>query len=411
MTTIPKAAAAAVPDAGPPIRYPFPWTPPMEIPGALRGLRARSAVRVTLPSGDIAVLVTRYGDVRALFADRRLSRNIARPDAARISADNELFVDPEIDPDPPAHTRVRGLVTRAFTARRVEKLRPTAQQITDDLLDRMEAGARPADLNEAFAFPLPINIICILLGVPADEMSIFRRLVDGFLSVTRLPPAEVDRCRRDLWTYLGNLISSKRVTPGEDLISELIRVRDEDGNRLTEHELRFWVQGLLIAGYVTTASQIGCGTAVLLHRRHLVEQIQADWSLVGSAVEELLRTQIMGSSVGTMRYAVADIELSDGDIIRAGTSVLLSEESANMDDQVFDDPFTLDITRSENHHMTFGAGLHYCVGAALARMELQVATETLLRRFPHIRLAVPGETLPRGLGGFMEGFTEIPVTW
>lgn len=409
MTTTSPAPAES--DAMTPVRYPFPWTPPMEIPGALRALRKKAVVRVTLPSGDTALLVTRYADVRSLFADHRLSRNIARPDAARISADNQLFVDPNIDPDPPAHTRVRGLVTRAFTARRVEKLRPMAQQIADDLLDVMAAGPQPADLNEAYAFPLPIRIICILLGVPPEDMSTFRRLVDGFLSVTKLPPGEVGLCRRDLWKYLGDLIDSKRSAPGDDLISELIRVRDEDDNRLNEHELRFWVQGLLIAGYVTTASQIGTGTAVLLHRRELLEQVKADLSLIPAAVEELLRTQIMGSSIGTMRYAVADIELSDGSVIPTGSSVLLSEESANMDESVFRDPFTLDIRRTENHHMTFGAGLHYCVGAALARMELQVATESLLRRFPDIRLAVDGETLPRGLGGFMEGFTEISVSW
>lgn len=392
------------------LRYPFPWTPVMQPPEALRELRKNPVVEVTLPSGDTALLVTRYRDVRALFADRRLSRNIARPDAARISADNELFMDPNIDPDPPRHTQVRSLVTRAFTARRVEGLRPVAQRITDDLLADMAAGPRPAELNEALAFPLPIKVICLLLGVPAEDRDQFRRSVDGFLSISKLPPDEVARCRQDLWKYLGELIESKRSDPGSDLVSELIRVRDEDDNRLGEHELHFWVQGLLIAGYVTTASQIGTGTAVLLHRRDLVRDIQQDWSLVASAVEELLRTQIMGSSVGTLRYAVEDIEL-DGYTIPRGSSVLLSEESANVDESVFDDPFTIDIRRPENHHMTFGAGLHYCVGAALARMELQVATETLLRRFPGIHLAVPAEQLPRSLGGFMEGFTEVPVDW
>jgi cytochrome P450 len=247
--------------------------------------------------------------------------------------------------------------------------------------------------------------------VPAEDRDQFRKSVDGFLSVTKLPPAEVAKARQDLWRYLGDLIDSKRRNPEDDLVSELIRVRDEDDNRLNEHELHFWVQGLLIAGYVTTASQIGTGTAVLLHHRHLVKEIQADWSLIPGAVEELLRTQIMGSSVGTMRYAVEDIPLSDGSVISKGTSVLLSEEGANTDPAVFDRPMEIDIRRTENHHMTFGAGLHYCVGAALARMELQVATETLLRRFPDIRLAAPGETLPRALGGFMEGFTEVPVEW
>ncbi|MFI6799407.1 cytochrome P450 [Streptosporangium canum] len=394
-----------------PIPYPFQWTPPMEVPDGLRGLREKALVEVRLPSGDTAVMVTRYKDVRRLFADERLSKNIARPGVARISADNELFVDPEIDADPPDHTRMRGLVTKAFTARRIELLRPFAQAITDDLVEKMAEGRGPVDLNEALAFPLPILVICKLLGIPPEDRNKFRRLVDGFLSVTKLPPQEVEECRKGLWDYLVELIAAKRADPEDDLIGALIKARDEDDNRLSEHELHFWTQSLLIAGYVTTASQIGTGTAVLLHRRDLVEEIRADYSLVPSAVEELLRTQIMGSSIGTLRYALTDIELSDGTMIKSGSSVLLSEESANMDESVFTDPFTLDIRRKENHHMTFGAGIHYCVGAALARMELQVATESLLRRFPDIRLAVPADALPRGLGGFMEGFSEIPVTW
>ncbi|WP_229914555.1 cytochrome P450 [Streptomyces capitiformicae] len=394
-----------------PPRYPFAWTPPMQMPEALKDVHESSAMEVTLPSGDTATLVTRYQDVRALFADKRLSRNIARPDCARISKDNDLFMDPHIDPDPPKHTQVRSLVTKAFTARRIESLRPYVQEVADELLDEMAAGPRPAELNEAFAFPLPIKVICKLLGVPAEDRDQFRGYVDGFLAVTKLPPEEIGRARQNLWKYLGDLIEDKRKHPADDLISEFIRVRDEDDNRMNEHELHFWCQGLLIAGYVTTASQIGTGTAVLLHRPDLVREIQADWSLVPSTVEELLRTQIMGSSVGTMRYAIEDIPLSDGTVIKKGTSVLLSEEGANCDPRVFDKPFELDIRRQENHHMTFGAGIHYCVGAALARMELQIATESLLRRFPDIHLAKPAESLPRALGGFMEGFTEIPVDW
>jgi len=383
----------------------------MEVPDGLRGLREKALVEVRLPSGDTAHMVTRYKDVRKLFADERLSKNIARPDVARVSADNDLFVDPKIDGDPPEHTQKRGLVTRAFTARRIELLRPFAQAVTDDLLDAMEQGPQPTDLNEALAFPLPILVICKLLGIPPEDRNKFRRLVDGFLSVSKLPPAEVEECRTNLWNYLVELIEAKRANPGDDLIGALIKVRDEDDNRLSEYELHHWTRSLLIAGYVTTASQIGTGTAVLLHRRDLVKEIQADYSLVPSAVEELLRTQIMGSSIGTLRYALTDIELSDGTVLKKGSSVLLSEESANMDETVFTDPFTIDIKRKENHHMTFGAGIHYCVGAALARMELQVATESLLRRFPNVRLAVPAEDLPRGIGGFMEGFSDIPVTW
>jgi cytochrome P450 len=392
------------------LRYPFPWNPVMQMPEALRELRKDPVVEVTLPSGDTALLVTRYHDVRALFADERLSHNIARPDAARISAGTELFVDPHIDGDPPRHTKVRGLIARTFTARRVEALRPVAQRITDGLVDDMVAGSQPAELNEALALPLAITVICLLLGVPTEDHDQFRCSVDGFLSFTAMRPEEAARWRQNLWNYIGDFIESKRTDPGSDLVSDLIQVRDGDDDRLNEHELHFWVQGLLIAGYVFTASQIGTATAVLLHHRHLVDEIRQDWSLVPSAVEELLRTQIAVSSTATLRYVIEDIEL-DGYTIRKGASVLLSIESANVDETVFDDPFTIDIRRAENHHMTFGGGPHYCVGAALARMELQITTETLLRRFRDIRLAVPAERLPRSLGGFMEGFTKVPVEW
>lgn len=392
------------------LRYPFPWNPVMQLPEALRELRKEPVVEVTLPSGDTALLVTRYDDVRALFADERLSHNLARPDVARISAGTELFVDPRIDGDPPRHTNVRSLVTRTFTLRRVEALRPVVQRITDELVDNMVAGPRPAELNEALALPLSIKVICLLLGIPAEDCDQFRCSVDGFLSFTKMRSEESARWRQGLWKYVGDFIESKRKNPSSDLVSDLIGVRDEAEDRINEHELHFWVQGLLIAGYVFTSSQIGTCTAVLLHHRHLIDEIRQDWSLVPSAVEELLRTQIVVSSTANLRYAIEDIEL-DGYTIRKGASVLLSMESANVDETVFDDPFTIDIRRKDNHHMTFGGGPHYCVGAALARMELQVTTETLLRRFPTLRLAVPVEQLPRSLGGFMEGFTEVPVEW
>jgi cytochrome P450 len=392
------------------LRYPFPWNPVMQMPEALRGLRKDPVVEVTLPSGDNALLVTRYNDVRALFADERLSHNIARPDVARIFAGTELFVDPRINRDPPRHTNVRGLVTHAFTARRMEALRRRTQRITDELVNSMVVGPRPAELNEALARPLSIKVICLLLGVPVEDCDQLRRSLDGFLLFTKMRSEEAARWRQDLWEYVGGFIESKRTNPGSDLASDLIRAHDEDDDRINEHELHFWVQGLLIAGYIFTSSQIATGTAVLLHHRYLVDEIQQNLSLIPSAVEELLRTQIAVSSTANLVYATEDIEL-DGYTIRKGASVVLSMESANVDETVFDDPFTINIRRTENHHMTFGGGPHYCVGAALARMELQVSTETLLRRFPNIHLAVPAERLPRSLGGFMEGFTKVPVEW
>jgi cytochrome P450 len=393
-----------------PVSYPFPWEPPLEIPEKWRNLREQAIVEVALPSGDTALLVTRYKDVRALFSDLRLSRNTARYPSARISPNNDLFGDPDIDSDPPRYLDERGIVTRAFSARRLEALRPRVWEIANDLMDSISAGSRPVDLMEAFAFPLPIRVICHMLGVPAKDMDKFRTLIDGFLSVTRLSADEVERCRVGLSAYLDELIKDKRAEPGQDLMSELIRVSDGDPNKLSDYQLKHWIQTLLIAGYVTTASQIGMSMAVLLNQPRIVEEIQRDLSLVPSAVEELMRYQLMGTSLGSLRYALEDIELSDGSVIPQGATVMLSVES-NLDETVFVDPLTIDIRRLDNHHMSFGSGIHYCAGAALARIELQVTTEGLLTRFPKLCLAVGKEELSRPMGGFLAGFSEIPVEW
>lgn len=393
-----------------PVSYPFPWEPPLEIPEKWRDLREQPILEIALPSGDPALLVTRYKDVKALFADERLSRNTARYPTSRISPNNEVFGDPEIDSDPPRYLEERRLVTRAFSARQIERLRPLAERITEELLDGIEAGPRPADLNEAIAYPLPIRVICYLLGVPQDDHLKFRGLVDGFLSLTRLSDEEVVKVREEFWIYVGDLIKLRRADPGEDLTSELIRISDEDQHRLSDYQLHHWIRTLLIAGYITTASGIAGSMAVLLHRPEAVKELQADFSLIPSAVEELCRYEIVGSSLGSLRYALEEIELSDGSVVPKGATVLLSCE-ANMDEEAFPDPLKFDIRRKDNHHLSFGSGIHYCVGAALARMELQLAIEGLLRRFPGLHLAVPADEVPRSYGGFLEGFAAIPVDW
>ena len=393
-----------------PVNYPFPWTPPMAIPEAWETLRERSILPIALPSGDPALLVTRYKDVKALYSDHRLSRNTGRYPTSRISADNVIFNDPEVDNDPPRYLAERSLVTRAFTARRIEELRPFVWEVAEELMTAMEAAPRPVDLMEAFAFPLPIRVICKLLGVPAADQAKFRHLVDGFLSVTKLPADEVDRCRTGLWNYLGDLVVLKRENPTEDLTSALVKISDDDPERLSDHQLQHWLQTLLIAGYVTTATQIGCSLAYLLHRREVATEIQNDFSLVPAAVEELLRYQIMGASLGSLRYCIEDIELDDGTVVPKGATVLLSAE-ANLDEEQFECPMKMDIRRKPNNHISFGSGIHYCAGAPLARMELQVSTEGLLRRFPELRLAIPGDQLRREVGSFLDGFAEIPVDW
>jgi cytochrome P450 len=390
-----------------PFRRPGALTPPHE----LAELRREPLVRVTLPSGDEAVLVTRYADVRALLTDARLSRNLARPGAARISSGNRMFQDPRIDPDPPEHTRVRRLVMKAFTPARVERLEPFIRAVVDELLDAMAARGGPVDLNEALAFPLPIRVICHLLGVPDHDTKRFRQWTDAFLSVSRFSGAQVRQSMDELNRYMAELIEAKRQAPGDDLISALIRVRDEQDGALTEYELHWWCRLLLLVGYETTATQLGGGVAMLLCHPDQLAALRADPALLPNAVEELLRWKLVGSSVSMLRYATADIPVA-GQVIARGTSVIPAVDSANQDGSVFGCPRSFDIARSNaGSHLTFSLGPHFCIGANLARAQLRIATGALLDRFPTLRLAVPADELRRQDGALLEGFTSLPVTW
>jgi cytochrome P450 len=394
-------------------RCPYPFARPhaLGVPKQLADVRAEPVVPVTLPSGDDAVLVTRSADVRALLVDPRLSRNLARPGAARIARGNPMFSDPRMNPDPPEHTRVRRLVMRAFTPARVRALEPFISSTVDDLLDRMAAAGPPVDLAEALAFPLPIRVICRLLGVPESDTAAFRGWTDAFLSVSAVPPERIRAAMGELSAYIGRLIRHKRADPGDDLVSALIRVRDEEDGTLDEYELHWWVRLLVLVGYETTATQLGGGVALLLSHPDQLALVRADPGLLPNAIEEALRWKLVGSSVSMLRYATEDIEL-DGCRIPAGTSVVPAVDSANQDAAVFADPGRFDVTRpNAAAHLTFSLGPHFCVGANLARAELLIATRKLLERFPGLRLAVPAEHLRRREGALLEGFVEIPVTW
>jgi cytochrome P450 len=220
-----------------PCPYPFQRPAALEQAKELADLRAERLVPVLLPSGDEAVLVTRHSDVRSLLTDERLSRDLNRPGAAQISKNNRMFQDSKINPDPPEHTRVRRLVAKAFTPARVKRLEPFVQSVVDELLDSMEQGPRPVDLNQALAFPLPIRVVCELLGVRGGDVDQFRHWTDAFLSISKFDGAEVRRSMAELSQYIAALIETRRETPGDDLVSAMIRARDEDESRLTEYEL------------------------------------------------------------------------------------------------------------------------------------------------------------------------------
>ena len=391
--------------------YPFHRPAALRIPEELAEIRHEPVVPVTVPSGDRALLVTRYHDVRALLVDPRLSRNLNRPDAAQISRHNKMFQDSRIDPDPPEHTRIRRLVMKAFTPARVAELEPYIEGVVKELLDAMDEHGGPVDLNEALAFPLPIRVICHLLGVPDHDMRRLRGWTDAFLSVSKLSGPEIGQAMREMSGYIAELIETKRRQPGQDLISAMIRVRDDVDGALTEYELHWWCRLLLLVGYETTATQIGGGIAMLLSHPDQLAALRADPSLLPNAVEELLRWKLVGSSVSMLRYATDDIPLADFTIPR-GSSVIPAVDSANQDETVFPDPRRFDITRpNAGAHLTFSLGPHFCIGANLARTQARIATAALLDRFPGLRLAVPAEELVRQEGALLEGFLAVPVDW
>jgi cytochrome P450 len=390
--------------------FPFSAGSPLDLPVEFGQLRAEGPLaRVTMPSGDRAWLVTRYEDVRAVFADPRFSRAAASvPTAPKLSPRFLLRSDSILSKDPPDHTRLRRLVAGAFTARRVDRLRLHIQQITDRLLDDLAQAGPPADLVAHLALPLPVTVICELLGVPYADRDRFRAWTEALLNIN-LPLADAHAARAALDDYMAGLIADRRAHPSDDLLGALTAARDEE-DKLSETELVSFGTTLLIAGHETTANQIATFTLLLLRHPGELKRLRESPELIASAVEELLRFTPLGVGTGLLRVATTDVEL-DGVVVRAGEPVLASITSANHDPAVFGDPDELDITRADNPHLAFGPGIHHCLGAQLARAELQIALGSLLQRFPRLALAVDEDEVdwrPR-LG--LRGPSAVPVSW
>ncbi len=374
-------------------------------------LREHQPVHVVrMPSGVPVWLVTRYADVRQALSDPRLSKDETRRAqlaAHRFPAVIEANMNHHmLNSDPPDHTRLRKLVSAAFTGRRMEALRPRIQEITDGLLDAMAATGE-ADLIDAFAFPLPIQVICELLGVPADDRDDFRRwsnaLVSGTIAGGKLLPAA-----EAMVSYLHELIAQKRAEPTDDLLSALVAVQD-GSDRLTEGELSSMVFLLLVAGHETTVNLIGNAVHALLTHPDQLAALRADPGLVPGAIEEFLRYE-SPIETATFRITSEPMEIA-GVAIPPNQIVLLSLLAANRDPDRFADAATLDIGRTDGHHVAFGHGIHHCLGAPLARLEGQIAIGSLLARFPHLELAVPPETLPWRQGVLLRGLERLPVRY
>jgi cytochrome P450 len=361
--------------------------------------------------------ITGYDDVAAVLLDDE--RFVRDPRNALTSEELEarggLF--PDLGPienhmlnrDGDDHRRLRRLVTKAFTPRMVEQLRPRIQAIADELLDTLESR-READLSAAYAFPLPITVIAEMLGVPHADQDRFKAWSDAIVTPTT-DDEELQRFFEQMGEFVGyltDLFAARRAAPADDLISALLAARDEN-DALSEGEVFGTVVLLIVAGHETTVGLIGNAVLNLLEQPEQLALVREDPSLLPGAIEEILRYE--GPVERTLnRWAAVDVEL-DGHTIRRGELVIAIVGSADRDGSRFPDPDGLDVRREDIRHLAFGRGSHYCLGAPLARLEAEIALETLFRRLPGLRLAVPREQLElRPTPGFRR-LVELPVAW
>ncbi|MFG2093555.1 cytochrome P450 [Streptomyces sp. NPDC048612] len=397
-----------VPNGLPMERDAGPFDPPRDL---TRLREARPVSPLLFPDGHEGWLVTGYDAVRQLLADTRFS---SRQDIGVLHVPYETPGMPaatEPSPqvpglfvamDPPDHTRLRRMLTGAFTVRRMKQLEQHITDIVERQLDELARLAPPVDLVREFALPVPSLVICELLGVPYADRETFQVNSARFL-VKDQPLDEKMAAYGAMTTYLAELVTHKRADPGEDILSDLAR-RDD----LSIEELTGIAFLLLLAGHETTANMLALGTFALLEHPEQLDRLRADADLLPGAVEELMRYLSVADIF--FRYATEDIELG-GETIGKGSTVVVSLLAANRDPRRFDDPDALDIRRKARGHLSFGHGIHQCLGQQLARIEMRAGFEGLLRRFPTLELAVPADEVRLRTDMNIYGVHELPVTW
>ncbi|WP_327158837.1 cytochrome P450 [Streptomyces tubercidicus] len=372
-------------------------------------LRAQGPVhRVRVPYGQEAWLIVGHQAVRAALSDARLNKNWRNAGLQSDPGEESPLFTNMLDSDPPQHTRLRKLVAKEFTPRRVEALRPRVQQITDELLETMLAAPEGrADLVEALAFPLPMTVICELLGVPAMDRAAFRAWSNEIITPTGEQSAQ--EAVVAMSGYLVDLIESKRNAPGDGLLSALIRTSDEDGDQLSRDELVGTAFLLLVAGHETTVSLLTNGVRALLQHPAQLAALRADFSLLDNAVEEMLRYD-GPVTTATWRFTAEPVEIG-GTLIPAGETVVIALAAASRDQEHFAAADDFDITRDARGHTAFGHGIHFCLGAPLARLEARVAIRSLLELCPDLAMDVDFDDLIWRTGMLIRGTEQLPVRW
>jgi cytochrome P450 len=387
---------------------------PIEFATRLRAQGPLINLKTPLSMGD-SWIMTNYDDIVWMLKDPRFIKNIQKisnpEDVEGSTPYIQQFLTWRRDMltvDPPDHTHLRNLASKAFTPRMIEQLRPRIQQIADELLDAVQSQGK-MDLIADFAFPLPITVISEMLGIPSADRLQFRKWSQMIVTSTAEPASQAKLEALETFVhYIKVLLSEKRAHPGDDLTSSMIQA-EERGETLNETELISTIFLLIVAGHETTVNLIGSGTLALLQRPDQIDLLRADLSLLPATIEELLRyTAPVGLS--TPRWASEDIPMH-GQVIRKGQMVFASLMGANIDPQQFSEAAELDILRQEKQHLSFGKGIHFCLGAPLARLEGQVAIGTLLQRLPNLQQASPIEELTWIQNPLLRGLTSLPVTF
>lgn len=379
-------------------------------------MRAEAPVyRVNLPGREPAWLIARYDDVTAALKDERLVKDRNNAMSAEQLA-KQPWVPGFLKPiernmltlDDPDHARLRGLVHKAFTPRLIENMRDRIQSITDELLDTAERNGG-MDLIRDFALPLPVTVIADILGVPAADRHKFHQWSHTMISSSAASGIRQLLVLPSLFaflSYIRKLVKLRRAEPQDDLTTALIQAQ-EAGDQLSEDELVGMIFLLLVAGHETTVNLIGNGMLALMQNRDQLEKLQQNPALIKTAIEELLRYE-SPVEMGDERFAREDMSVA-GVTIRRGDMVYASLASGNRDERQFANPDTLDITRDPNRHLAFSQGIHYCLGAPLARIEGQTAINTLLRRMPNVRMTTPVDQLLWNKGVMLRGLSALPV--
>jgi cytochrome P450 len=365
--------------------------------------------RVKLPNGVPVWLVTRHAEVREVLNDPRLSnrdqvdwfdRGALSPQVRAAMNTSMLRIDP------PDHTRMRKLAAKVFVPRRIEALRPRIQQLTGDMLDRLAAAGTVADLIAQYASPLPVQVICELLGVPVEDRDSYRDWADAFAAGIGAPVFPVQEIT-DFVEHLRELIAHRRAEPDDALLSALIAARDQT-DRLSEDELISTAFLFIIAGHETTTNLIGNGIYMMLRAPERADRIRAHPQELAPAIEEILRYE-SPVTAASLRTATCALNLFGADLT-AGDLVMVSLRAANRDGSVFSETTEFRMDRDRNLHLAFGHGIHFCMGAPLARLEAQIAIGEFLTRFPKARLAVTPDTVQWRPGILTRGLTNLPVT-